>query len=97
MFQARRLVCANVKWDKSKLNKIVKENKVMFFMKGVPSQMCGLSNDVVQVLRMHAWRGRIREFNILDDENLRREMKTYSNWPTLIFGKMNLILRRWSF
>ena len=82
IFQARRLVCTNVEWDKSKLDKIVKENKVVVFMKGVPSQpMCGFSNAVVQVLRMHGV-DEYESFNILDDEDLRREMKTYSNWPT---------------
>lgn len=51
-------------------------------MKGVPSQpMCGFSNAVVQVLRMHGV-DEYESFNILDDEDLRREMKTYSNWPT---------------
>lgn len=82
VFQARRLICTNVKWDKKNLDKIVRDNKVVVFMKGVPNQpMCGFSNAVVQVLRMHGV-DEYESFNILEDEELRREMKNYSNWPT---------------
>jgi glutaredoxin-related protein len=80
--QARRLLCASTKWDKNKLDSLVQKSKVVVFMKGVPAQpMCGFSNAVVQVLRMHG----VEEYdshNILDDEELRSEMKVYSNWPT---------------
>lgn len=80
--QARRLLCASAKWDKTKLDSLVQNSKVVVFMKGVPAQpMCGFSNAVVQVLRMHG----VDEYdshNILDDEDLRSEMKAYSNWPT---------------
>ena len=80
--QARRLLCTNAKWDKIKIDGLVQKSKVVVFMKGVPSQpMCGFSNAVVQVLRMHG----VDEYdshNILEDDELRSEMKVYSNWPT---------------
>ena len=80
--QARRLLCANVKWDKNKLDSLVQKSKVVVFMKGVPAEpMCGFSNAVVQVLRMHGV-DEYDSYNILDDEGLRSEMKVYSNWPT---------------
>lgn len=38
-----------------KIEKIVKDNKVVVFMKGVPdAPRCGFSNAVVQIMRMHA-------------------------------------------
>ena len=82
VFQARLASNAAAKWDKTSLDKIVQKDKVVVFMKGVPSQpMCGFSNAVVQVLRMHGV-DEYGSYNILDDEDLRSEMKTYSNWPT---------------
>ena len=80
--QGRRLLCTNVKWDKNKLDSLVQKSKVVVFMKGIPAEpMCGFSNAVVQVLRMHGV-DEYDSYNILDDEELRSEMKVYSNWPT---------------
>lgn len=40
--------------DKATLDKLVRTNKVVIFMKGNPQQpRCGFSNAVVQILRMH--------------------------------------------
>lgn len=40
---------------KEQIDKIVKNNKVVVFMKGVPdAPRCGFSNAVVQIMRMHA-------------------------------------------
>jgi monothiol glutaredoxin len=45
-----RYLCA----AKPDLEKLVKNNKVVVFMKGVPDEpRCGFSNAVVQILRMH--------------------------------------------
>lgn len=80
--QARRLLCTNTEWTKSKLDHIVQKSKVVVFMKGVPAQpMCGFSNAVVQILRMHGV-DEYDSYNILEDDELRSGMKTYSNWPT---------------
>ena len=52
-------------------------------MKGVPAQpMCGFSNAVVQILRMHGVE-EYASFNVLDDQELRQNVKDYSNWPTV--------------
>ncbi|XP_045451765.1 uncharacterized monothiol glutaredoxin ycf64-like [Melitaea cinxia] len=65
-----------------KIEKIVKENKVVVFMKGVPdAPRCGFSNAVVQIMRMHAVP--YESHDVLADEKLRQGIKDYSNWPTI--------------
>ncbi|XP_066280953.1 glutaredoxin-related protein 5, mitochondrial-like [Branchiostoma lanceolatum] len=62
---------------------LVKKDKVVVFMKGVPQQpMCGFSNAVVQILRMHGV-DNYSAYNVLEDENLRQGIKDYSSWPTI--------------
>lgn len=52
------------------LDVIVKKNKVVVFMKGVPSEpRCGFSNAVVQILRMHAVE--YDAHDVLKDDNIR--------------------------
>lgn len=56
---------------KDKIDKIVKNNKVVVFMKGVPdAPRCGFSNAVVQIMRMHAVN--YDSHDVLADENLRQ-------------------------
>lgn len=53
------------------IEKLIKNNKVVVFMKGVPEQpQCGFSNAVVQILRMHGVN--YDAHNVLKDENLRQ-------------------------
>lgn len=53
------------------IKKLVTNNKVVVFMKGVPEQpQCGFSNAVVQILRMHGVK--YDAHNILQDESLRQ-------------------------
>ncbi|XP_056631373.1 glutaredoxin-related protein 5, mitochondrial [Diorhabda sublineata] len=64
------------------ISKLVKNNKVVVFMKGVPEQpQCGFSNAVVQILRMHGVT--YDAHNVLEDNALRQGIKEYSNWPTI--------------
>ncbi|XP_050304263.1 glutaredoxin-related protein 5, mitochondrial [Anthonomus grandis grandis] len=64
------------------IKKLVGNNKVVVFMKGVPEQpQCGFSNAVVQILRMHGVS--YDSHNVLADESLRQGIKEYSNWPTI--------------
>ena len=54
-----------------KFDEMVKKNKVVVFMKGVPEQpMCGFSNAVVQVLRMHGVQ--YDSYDVLSDEAIRQ-------------------------
>nr|XP_039271621.1 glutaredoxin-related protein 5, mitochondrial-like [Styela clava] len=66
-----------------RIEKMVKNKKIVIFMKGVPDQpMCGFSNAVVQVLRMHG----VEDYdshNVLEDEELRQGIKEFSDWPTI--------------
>ena len=61
---------------------VVKGNEVVLFMKGTPQfPQCGFSGQVVQILDYLgvAYKG----FNVLENEDLRNGIKTYSNWPTI--------------
>ncbi len=60
----------------------VKSNDVVLFMKGTPQfPMCGFSGQVVQILDHLgvSYKG----LNVLDNDDLRNGIKTYSNWPTI--------------
>jgi monothiol glutaredoxin len=60
----------------------VKSNDVVLFMKGTPQfPQCGFSGQVVQILDYLgvAYKG----FNVLENDDLRNGIKTYSNWPTI--------------
>jgi len=49
-----RYLCAKSNNVLDEIDKLVKKNKVVVFMKGNPEQpRCGFSNAVVQILRMH--------------------------------------------
>lgn len=53
------------------IEKLIKNNKVVVFMKGIPEQpQCGFSNAVVQILRMHGVN--YDAHNVLKDDNLRQ-------------------------
>lgn len=75
-----RFLCATAEKD---LGAMVKKDKVVVFMKGTPAQpMCGFSNAVVQILRMHGV-DEYAAYNVLDDQELRQGVKDFSNWPTI--------------
>lgn len=66
-----RLMCAAVDTPKD-LGEMVKKDKVVVFMKGTPAQpMCGFSNAVVQILRMHGVDD-YAAYNVLEDQELRQ-------------------------
>ena len=60
----------------------LKGNAVVLFMKGTPQfPMCGFSGQVVQILDHLGvtYKG----LNVLDSDDLRQGIKSYSNWPTI--------------
>jgi len=60
----------------------LKGNPVVLFMKGTPQfPMCGFSGQVVQILDYLgvAYKG----LNVLENDDLRQGIKSYSNWPTI--------------
>lgn len=57
-------------------------SSIVLFMKGTPAvPQCGFSARVVSALR--ACRAEFTYVNVLDDPELRRTLKSYSNWPTI--------------
>ena len=64
------------------IDKAVKENEVMLFMKGTPTfPQCGFSSVVVQVLDYLGVD--YVATNVLEDQAIREGIKTYSDWPTI--------------
>ena len=64
-----------------KLHSLINMAAVTLFMKGdrdVPK--CGFSRKMVALLNEH--RVKFTTFDILEDEEVRQGLKTYSNWPT---------------
>jgi monothiol glutaredoxin len=60
----------------------VKANDVVLFMKGTPqAPMCGFSAQVVQILDHIGVN--YKGLNVLESDDLRNGIKTYSNWPTI--------------
>ncbi|KAL6096292.1 glrx5 [Pungitius sinensis] len=77
-----RFLCAAA-GPRKDLGELVKKDKVVVFMKGTPAQpLCGFSNAVVQILRMHGVDD-YAAYNVLDDSELREGVKAFSNWPTI--------------
>jgi Grx4 family monothiol glutaredoxin len=64
-----------------RLKLLLNQQKVMLFMKGVPSApRCGFSRQIVEMLdSLDATYG---AFDILQDEEVRMGLKEYSDWPT---------------
>lgn len=70
-----RFLCAHGDTQRD-LGEMVKKDKVVVFMKGTPAQpMCGFSNAVVQILRMHGVDD-YAAYNVLDDQELRQGQET---------------------
>ena len=64
-----------------KLKQLVNRHRIMLFMKGVPSgPRCGFSRQIVEIL--DSFGVSYDAFNILEDEEVRRGLKVYSDWPT---------------
>lgn len=65
-----------------RIEKLLKENEVMLFMKGTPaSPQCGFSQKTVALLSQYDGL-QYNFFNIFEDNELREALKKYSNWPT---------------
>jgi len=59
----------------------IEENSILLYMKGTPQQpQCGFSAKTVQALM--ACGERFAYINILDNPEIRENLKTFSNWPT---------------
>tara|TARA_X000000950_G_scaffold67281_1_gene83072 strand:- start:484 stop:801 length:318 start_codon:yes stop_codon:yes gene_type:complete len=66
----------------NKIKNLIDENDVCLFMKGTPdSPQCGFSMAVTNVLK-HL-NVNFKGINVLEDENLRKGIKEFSDWPTI--------------
>ena len=67
---------------KQKIDNLVKDNKVLVFMKGSKLMpQCGFSNNVVQIL--NSLGVPYNTVDVLEDPEIRQGIKEYSNWPTI--------------
>tara|TARA_E500000178_G_C16889573_1_gene692912 strand:- start:149 stop:481 length:333 start_codon:yes stop_codon:yes gene_type:complete len=68
------------------INVMIKDNNskdpVVLYMKGNPTfPQCGFSSTVVQILKHIGVE--FQSYDVLQDENLREGIKSFSNWPTI--------------
>jgi len=64
------------------IDKVVKENDVVVFMKGTPDfPQCGFSQRVAAVLQEQG--APFVAVNVLLNEDVRQGIKEYSDWPTI--------------
>ena len=72
----QRAMCVTSVVNHDEIEKMVKNNKVVVFMKGNPEQpRCGFSNAVVQILRMH--NVTYDSHDVLSNEALRQGILIY--------------------
>ena len=65
-----------------KIQTDIKENQIILYMKGTKLMpMCGFSSTVVKILNMYNIE--YKDVNILEDPEIRVQLSTYSNWPTI--------------
>ncbi|MBI4237811.1 MAG: Grx4 family monothiol glutaredoxin [Deltaproteobacteria bacterium] len=66
---------------KQQIDTLLAQHKVVVFMKGAQTMpQCGFSARVVQIFNTLGVA--FHDVDILANEQIRTEMKTYSNWPT---------------
>lgn len=67
------------------IREIVRTNPIVLFMKGYPdAPACGFSARAVAILKANGVAlEKIHAINVLEDEDIRQEIKTFSNWPTI--------------
>ena len=67
---------------KDKISNLIEENKILLFMKGNPKfPQCRFSSLVCQIL--DASGANYETVDVLQDQDVREGIKTYSNWPTI--------------
>ena len=76
----------------SKIKEIIKADNVVLFMKGTPDfPQCGFSANAVAILNYFGIE--FVSHNVLENEELRKGIKIFSDWPTIpqIFLKEEFI------
>ena len=66
-----------------RIDDLVKQNRVMLFMKGnAQFPMCGFSGKAIQLLKASG-AADLKTFNVLEDPEVRQGIKDYAQWPTI--------------
>jgi monothiol glutaredoxin len=66
-----------------RIDELVKNHRVMLFMKGTAQfPMCGFSGRAIQILKAAGAKD-VTTFNVLEDEEIRQGIKDYAQWPTI--------------
>jgi monothiol glutaredoxin len=66
-----------------RIDELVKNHRVVLFMKGTAQfPMCGFSGRAIQILKACGVAD-LQTVNVLEDEEIRQGIKTYSDWPTI--------------
>ena len=64
------------------IKKMIDENDVCLFMKGIPeSPQCGFSMTVSNILKY--LKVNFKGVNVLENQDLRQGIKDFSDWPTI--------------
>ncbi len=67
---------------KNSIQNYINNDDVCLFMKGTPeSPQCGFSMAVSNILKILDVK--FKGVNVLEDQNLREGIKTFSDWPTI--------------
>ena len=65
------------------IDQLVKNNRVVLFMKGMPTfPQCGFSGRAIQILKVLNVADLVT-YDVLSDEELRSNIKEFSSWPTV--------------
>ena len=60
----------------------IENNEICLFMKGTPdAPQCGFSMAVVNIFKI--LEVNFKSVNVLENQNIREGIKTYSDWPTI--------------
>ena len=66
-----------------RIDDLVKNNRVVLFMKGTAQfPMCGFSGRAIQILKACGVSD-LKTVNVLEDDEIRQGIKSYSDWPTI--------------
>ena len=66
-----------------RIDQVVKGHRVVLFMKGTSQfPMCGFSGRAIQLLKACGVSD-LATVNVLEDEEIRQGIKSYSDWPTI--------------
>jgi monothiol glutaredoxin len=66
-----------------RIGDLVKQHRIVLFMKGTAQfPMCGFSGRAIQILKACGVSD-LKTVNVLEDEEIRQGIKSYSDWPTI--------------